>query len=512
MELQIRKQNLSINEMVFDSQCEQPLECDLVLPDYCPDIQRILHCDVTCHIRDSHAEAQRLTLEGELRLNILYVSDSGMLRGIDHKQSFVRQLDSKKELRQPMVEVQCKQDYLNCRAISSRRLEVRGALTLRVRAINCAQNELLHDAEGAGIQLKKQSVEMDSCIGGSESAFTLREELDLGNEPPIAQILSSRAQAVVTDCKLLSGRIITKGELHLQLLYLPLTSNEKDAPRELSYTLPVSQVVNADGADEQSHCCVRYQLCGWELQPKADMDGEMKQLSVEVQLKALAAVHVPQTAELVQDAYSTQYPLNFEEKNLSYLNFVRCLQESHRLREVLSVNGSVQSILSAWVSVKELQSNQNDEGILVSGSLALCVLYLDEENCPQLTQEVLKMEHSIPMSEGQKGLLFGLKLSPTSVEATLNASGQPELRCQLLLEGSLYSTEHQSAISALSLDESSGKQCACDCALCIYYADAKESIWDIAKKYNSSVSGIMEENGLDHDILPQRTMLLIPMF
>ncbi len=512
MELQIRKQNLSINELVFDNQCEQPLECDIILPDYCPDIQRILHCDVQCLIRDTRAEAQRLTLEGELRLNILYVSDSGMLRGIDHKQSFVRQMDSKRELHHPMVELQYKQDYINCRAVSSRRLEVRGALTLSVRAINCTQTELLRDAEGAGIQLRKKNVELNSCRGNSESTFTLREELDLGNEAPIAQILQSRMQAIVSDCKVISGRVITKGELHIQLLYLPLTSNEKDPPRELSYTLPISQIVNVDGADDQSDCCVSYDICSWDLQPKADMDGEMKQLSVEVQLKAMVSLHQAETAELVQDAYSTQYPLTFEDKNLSYLNFIRCVQESHRLREPLSVSGSVQNILSAWVSVKELQSCSNEEGILVSGSLALCVLYLDEENVPQMAQEVLKMEHNIPLNEKQKSLLFGLKLRPVSVDAALNGSGQLELRCQLLLEGSLYSTERQSAISSLTVDESSGKQCVCDCALCIYYADQKESVWDIAKKYNSSVAGIMEENGLDHDILPQRTMLLIPMF
>ena len=71
--------------------------------------------------------------------------------------------------------------------------------------------------------------------------------------------------------------------------------------------------------------------------------------------------------------------------------------------------------------------------------------------------------------------------------------------------------ERQSAISAITADESCPKKRGEDCGLCIYYADQKESVWNIAKKYNSSVSGIREENGLEHDILPQRTMLLIPM-
>jgi hypothetical protein len=48
-------------------------------------------------------------------------------------------------------------------------------------------------------------------------------------------------------------------------------------------------------------------------------------------------------------------------------------------------------------------------------------------------------------------------------------------------------------------------------ALCIYYADPGESVWNIAKQYHSDLTAVMEENGLDQDILPQRTMLLIPL-
>ena len=37
MELQIKKQTLPVNEIVLDSQTEQPLECDVLLPDYAMD-------------------------------------------------------------------------------------------------------------------------------------------------------------------------------------------------------------------------------------------------------------------------------------------------------------------------------------------------------------------------------------------------------------------------------------------------------------------------------------------
>lgn len=48
-------------------------------------------------------------------------------------------------------------------------------------------------------------------------------------------------------------------------------------------------------------------------------------------------------------------------------------------------------------------------------------------------------------------------------------------------------------------------------AMTIYYADAGENIWSIAKRYNTSLSAVMEENGLEEEILPEKQIVLIPM-
>ncbi len=511
MELQIKTQTLPISEIVFDSHTEQAIETDILLPDYCPDIQRILCCDSVCLIRETSAQQQRITINGDIRLNILYVSDSGQLRGMEQKLPFTKHLESRNILEDPMIEVMCKEDYLNCRAVSSRRLEIRGAVTLKVRAINCTHVELLEDTEGSGIQLKKTSVDMDSCINCGESSFLIREEVELGNRLPIAQILSSKVQAQLTDHKFVSGKIVSKGELQLSVLYLPLSSNEAEAPQTLEYSLPISQLIGIGEADEDSDICLSYEVSSWDIQPKADLDGEMTVLALDVQIRALASVHSHQELNLVQDAYSTQNPIKLEEKQLSTLNFKGCIQENHRIRESFSSAKNVRSLIDGWLKVKDIKSNQTEEGIELSATAVLMALVIDNEGNYQLLEESIHADHNIPLADGEKGIIFNMQLRPLGVEVNLNNNGQPELRGQLQLCGSLYSTGKTTAVAAIAVDETAAPPQKSNCSLCIYYADNGESIWDISKKYNSSVKSIMEENGLDHDILPQRTMLLIPI-
>ena len=510
MELQIQKQSLCVNEFVFDSQTEQPIEVDLLLPDYCPDIQRILHCDVCCLIRSTKAEQQRLTIDGELRLNILYVSDSGAIRAMEQKQSFIRHLDSKSVFSQPFVEVLPKVDYLNCRAVSSRRLEIRGALTLKVRAINCMKTELLQDCSGQGIQLKKAQFLVDSCVSGGETLFTVREELDLGQHQPVAQLLSSRMDVQLVDHKLLSGKIIVKGELKLNVLYLPLSADEKELPQELEYSLPFSQIIPADGAEDEESLCLTLSVAGWDIQPKPDEDGELRILAVEAQIRAAVSIHQSRNITVVQDCYSTFCPISYEEKTLTFLNYIKCINENHRIRETLSVSNPVQTVLSAWARVRELQTQQKQDGLEISGSLSLMALILDNDGVPQVYEEQVRLEHNIPIHE-EKVQLFGLQLQPVEVEVSMNNNSQSEFRCQLQLSGTLYSTEKQSGVRSICVEEGCLRDEDEHCALCIYYADPGESVWNIAKRYSSDWSAVMEENGLDQDILPQRTMLLIPL-
>ena len=48
-------------------------------------------------------------------------------------------------------------------------------------------------------------------------------------------------------------------------------------------------------------------------------------------------------------------------------------------------------------------------------------------------------------------------------------------------------------------------------ALKIYFAGGGESIWEIAKNCHTSMNAVMEENNLSSEILPEDTMLLVPL-
>ncbi len=511
MELHRTQQNLPVNEVIFDSTAEQPLECDVILPDYCPDIQRILNCDVCCMVKESSASGSRLSISGEFLVTILYAGERGEVRSIQHKIPYIRNVELRSSVSSPIVFVNCNVDYVNCRAVSSRRLEVRGAATLSIQAVNCVEEELIDDCSGMGVQLKKQEMDHKVCLLSKESPFKVREELEVGSRAPISQILFTQLRACITDQKVISGRIVTKGELHLCILYEPVSKEEDPQPQTLEYTLPISESIDINATGDEALCTAFYRVTGWELQPKCDLDGEAKLLDLEVQLTAQVLIHQNTALSLVSDCYCTEYEAEFQTKNLCFLDLKKSVDESHSICETISHTQPIDSVLCAWCRIRDQQTEKSQDGIEVQATADLSVLIRQEDGEVQILQKACSLTHNIPVDANGATLLFSPQITPSFVESSLIGSTQVEVKCTVSITGCIYALEHQCAVSEISIDESKSKSCKRDCALTIYYADRGESVWDIAKKYNTSIDGVMEENGLDNDILAQREILLIPM-
>ena len=75
MEYRVMKGEIPVCETILDTSAEQPIDLDFSLPDYCPDIQKILKCQIYPTITEQTI-SDRLDVEGEVLVKLLYL-DSG---------------------------------------------------------------------------------------------------------------------------------------------------------------------------------------------------------------------------------------------------------------------------------------------------------------------------------------------------------------------------------------------------------------------------------------------------
>ena len=202
------KGEIPVCETILDTSAEQPIDLDFSLPDYCPDIQKILKCQIYPTITEQTI-SDRLDVEGEVLVKLLYL-DSGKkaVRCCEYASPFSTSIALKKAPENPssvVTYLNTKVDYVNCRAVSPRKLDIHGAFSIQARAVSTVMQSIVSSIEEEDIQQKVSKVTLSRVSSMTQQSFTVNEVLELGQGKPEAEaIVRTDASALVEDVKVVA--------------------------------------------------------------------------------------------------------------------------------------------------------------------------------------------------------------------------------------------------------------------------------------------------------------------
>lgn len=531
MECNAIRQAVCVNEAVFDSTAEVSLETDITLPDYCPDIVRVLKCSLHSCVKSTHLQGRQLTIEGVCSVCVLYLGEESAggelrLRSIDYKLPYTKSVELKGDAAQVIAFVSSDSSYCNCRAVSKRRVELRASIEHRICAVSSGEEEVLTDAADdtehpSGIQLHRKTLSQTGFVTQVRDLLEVQEELELSEgKLPIRSILCSHACAVVLDQKLISGKIVTKGELRITVLYAADSGSGSTKTEEMEYLLPISGVIDAPGADDSCICSLGYTVCEYELSPKSDAQGENTILELTAQIAVSAEVCRRMELSVADDCYSTRYLCESHTRPFSFLSLVEAVEERNLYKGEVELPPEIQTILNGWATVSDsslrFEEDNGSRKAILQIELNLCLLAEEADGSIQFYDKTEQMECVFPISgvEQSAKLMFCPQISVTGFDYSRGASSL-QVRCEVLVWGCISQLCRCSVIEQITVDETKPIQREDDCSLTIYYADPGEKLWDIAKRYHTGMQSVMEANAqieLSEDSsVSGREMLLIPI-
>lgn len=515
MDFKVNREILDWSEVVFDGLQEQSVELDYILPDYFPDIFKMIKCQLLPRIISSNVAMDKITYELIIGIKILYCSEgSSAVHCIEQKLNYTKSLDLTKSCTNPTVTLTPKVDYVNCRVVNQRRLDLRGAISTKIKIICQQSQEVVSDAYGMNVQLKKTPVTYAARRLNAQKRVTVTEEFDLGFAKP-AVIGIIRCDAIITsgDKKVIANKLITKGEARIDLLY-SCKKDDTDALESMQFTLPYSQILDMDGIDERFESNIDVTAISCDMTAKQGADGDNKLLICELILMINCSAIQNATLDVVTDAYSTTHPCDFAVVNARVERSPRPLCESFMTKASLSYNdGELDCIYDAWAKVNALtariKSDMNQ--IAFVGSITYCVMVRNSSATPIMLELEQPFEYAIDVDKLSDGSTLEPSGTIASVSYSLASTNTVEVKAELRLCGNLFDVTTCRALSDISVDDASVKAREGDYALKLYFADKDEDVWNIAKRYSTSISAIMEENDLVTQTLTERGMLLIPI-
>ena len=507
MELNQDNRTICAPLTVLDTVAEQLADVDVTLPDYCPDIEKILKCTLIPKVQSRTLSGGQLLIEGYCVVNVLYVeSEKKTVRCCEQNVNFSQSFSVRDTSGSYVIMTKTKSEYINCRALSPRRLVIHGAFSLYAKVI-ATKTTTLYTPEDENLEILKKNIACSDLKSICQEQFSVSEEISVADKPEIESLLYSDVTAYITDAKAVTGKLMVNGEISLKIFYL--TDVESGQTAKLDYILPFSQIIDCEGAEENNHNIVNCEVLSFDVRLKNDMLSDKPAIALDVKLCVTEEGYLPMDEYIITDAYSTEYATTLAYSDLSMIGETVPVNESciEKINAKID-NCKISKLLDIYTDFITVDSSVCDDGIKVSGKINLGIIALNEDNYPVFIERSQDYEHLISGAESCNDFIFG-SVRPASISYRLADANTIEIRVELKIYGGAVQNESHRSVSNVEVHEDMPLNTD-NCALMLYFASQGENLWDIAKAHNTGLDMLMSENELDNMILENQQMLLIP--
>lgn len=488
------------------------IESDYNVPDHKADVLSLIHGISYIHVEEKKRIENHMCIRGRLEFQILYETDGSekkfqMLEGKipfeeriyigDKKDDFVLKIE--------------KIDFTSS-VIHSRKVAIHAVVDLELVAENDMEEEFAYDVEGEqNICLKKDEKMILQLHTHKQNRMQIKDEIGIqGTKENISEIIWKEVSVQGLEQKMEEGYILLRGNLLIFCMYL----SEESQMDWIEKTQPFEMKISCDGVDSDSISNSTFSLNDYEITPRLDEDGEYRILGIAANLEADIQIYREQKECILEDLYVPECYMTFEyeEKMVDELisrNHAKCkINERFQIPEI---KDDLLQICHTSGEMSIEHSYMEQEGLHVEGIMELTFFYLrSDENHPLGVWKgavPFMTVLEVPRLEGE--FVQKLQIWPDLIAIAMIGNDEIEVKASASIINFLVKRNEMKMISDASCEKLSDKEMGkipsiTGCMVC-----NGDTLWEIAKKYHTTIEQIVETNHLKEEQISPGDKLLI---
>jgi LysM repeat protein len=409
---------------------------------------------------------------------------------------------------------------LNCRLLNPRKMTVRIDTGITVKTSenkNSAPKEFeppsflnLGDPDEAdGIHIEKLKREFEICdvITGDGEAKT-EENIMITDGPPANEIIYADVNTIVDDVKPLNGKAVVKYTSHVKVMYN--TVEDKNGCVKVNREIPGTHIVDMDDLDESYECSAKIALSSLKTDIDIDQHGENKILNVDFILQVDVSAFKNNEREIVVDAYAPKYENSVQNESIRVQRYKGIYRENQNIEDsTVLEDESIEEVMDAAGLIVVNNVSVGESVVTVNSSAELSVMVKGTDG------DVQEIACSIPVKceIGSVSKIFGGTTDVSGQISNIDAfidNGKLNIKAQISHECIVFENEVCNMAKAIIIDPECQKTGKKDVQMVIYYPNNTETLWSVAKKYDSQVSKIMKYNKLETQNLEDKKIIIVP--
>ena len=504
----------------FEDTSHNEISAEYNLPDYLPDINRLLKVSAKMTESSHFLSGDTLEYDGKLKCTVLYATGDGNLKSADFERDFSGNMGVSGTSGDCDIRFDGDIETVSCRLLNPRKLTAKIKLAVKgevycnvVTTPNIAGK--LSASEERALQYRTHTAIGVEMKQAQEIATPISEDLELeASLPSIDEIIAVETEPYITEFRVSDGKIAYKGDIVAEILYrvVPEENGEADhnAAKFASFSakIPISGEIPVEGVGEHPVIRADVRVGSMEYRPQQNAFGENRTAELDFDYSVYLDIFCNAETEITTDMYSTDYESDCDEESVSYETAL-CAKsfnfsvDGNAAREDADFDRIVMTTATASVEKTEKQGNK----LLFTGTANVSVVLTNGEGI------YLSRNFTVPMKGETEAprTAFDCTVDARACVPTVTArldGDQIQTNLEVMIFYTVMEQHTEPRVRQISVykDRPARNEKAPSLMLC--YPSFGETLWDIAKKYSTTVSELMATNGISAENMPG--VLVIP--
>lgn len=509
--MELVRNTLNTENKYFSGNMRTLVECDAVVPQNKPDINKILQVDANSYIVSSEVKNDRVLVNGKVDFCILYKPEkgSGCIKSMHCSCDFTDVKDVSSADENMVAVVQCETESVSFRVVNGRKVNVKAEIMTKIKVYNFKENEIVCPSEEYPLELKCSDESYISYDKTVNRKFAVADIVAIPVSEPLAEdVVKVNVSVNDFSAKPINNKVVLKGNLTASMVYVV---SGKEELNTFKSEIPFTEVIEADGVEENMKNRISLAPLTVEYDIKGDDEGNINAVNLKADINAKVRCIREEKRSIIKDGYCTDKKTELTKEKVKISSVVEAVSKEIAFKEVVYAEGDAPAIGKVYDAQCDVFLDEvitDASGITISATAGIYVLYIsDNKELPinNLYKEI-KINERINCANISEKSVCDIDLTTLNVSCSLVNDSSVQVDVKISAEGMVYDEKVISPVTDIMLSETTEKKPS----LTIYFAAEGEDIWNISKKYGASVEMIKKINNLADDVIKQTTKLIIP--
>lgn len=514
--MELIKRNVHMNKLKCKSSVQLTLDDDFNVPDVKPDISKIIKEQGDINISEVKSMNGKLLIKGSLVFHMLYISEDEVatVHNMIGEIPFNETINMDDACTGDNISVKWELEDLSTSLINSRKISVRSIVGFNFTVEDIYDEETAVSVGGdENTQFINKKIDITQIAVNKKDTYRVKDEVAIpSNKPNILEVLYYEATLRGVDVRLLEDKIHIRGEIVLFILY---TGENESRPLEyLETEIGFNSEIECSGCNEEMIGNINLSILSKDLEIKPDADGEERMIDAEIIIELDIKIYEDEELEILSDVYSTSKNLIPTFENGFYDNLVIKNNSKSRVVDRIKLpesQGRVLQICHASGNSKIDEMKYVPNGIEVDGVIDVQILYITDDDKRPLgsLKGIVPFNHMVEAKDIKEESVYEIKSNVEQLNVTMVDSEEIEIKVGLNLNTLVFDKIVEPIITDLRVEDLPLNVLQDMPSIVGYMVKPNDSLWEIAKKYYTTIDSIKEINELEHDGLKKGDKLLI---